>query len=154
MSRINTVVSAGLLAGLFDITDAFIFFGARGTKIMTIGQSIASGLIGKAAYDGGWTTFAMGMGLHFAIAVCMALVFYLLTMIIPVIKQMIVVSGMVYGLACWAVMNYVVLPASRGDMHPHFPPVMGPVFYNAIFAHVILVGLTIALVTRSALKGK
>jgi len=154
MSRINTVVSAGLLAGLFDIVDAFVFFGARGTPIMNIGQSIASGVLGKAAYDGGWTSFSIGMGLHFGITVFMALVFYLLAMIIPVIRQMIVVSGMVYGLGCWAVMNYVVLPASKSGMHPVFPPAMGPQFYNAIFAHVILVGLTIALVSRSALKAK
>ena len=154
MSRINSVVSAGLLAGLFDITDAFVFYGSRGAKIMSIGQSIATGVLGKAAYDGGWTTFGIGLGLHFGIAVAMAFVFYMLAQIIPVIKQMILVSGMVYGLGCWAVMNYVVLPASRSGMHPAFPPAMGAMFYNALFAHVILIGLTIALVLRNTLKGK
>jgi hypothetical protein len=156
MRHIKTIVSAGLLAGLFDIADAFIFYGARGGKIMGIGQSIASGLLGQAAYDGGWKTFAIGLALHFAMAVVMALVFYMIAILVPVIKQMMTVAGLVYGLGLYLVMTYVVVPHSHfyPEAHPVFPPHMGPVFYNSLFAHMVLVGLTIALVLRGSLSSK
>ncbi|MBP2161390.1 MULTISPECIES: hypothetical protein [Asticcacaulis] len=154
MRQISTVISAGLLAGLLDIIDAFVFFGARGVKLIRIPQSIASGLMGDAAYSGGWTTFAAGLGLHFAIAVVMAFVFYLIASAVPLVRKALTVSGLVYGLGCWGVMTYLVLPMSRfkGGHNPHFPPEMGPQLYNALFAHMVLVGLTIAWVTRGALK--
>jgi hypothetical protein len=156
MSRIRTIVTAGLLAGLFDIADAFIFYGARGGKLMGIGQSIASGLLGQAAYEGGWQTFALGLALHFGMAVIMALGFYLIAVIVPVIKQMLTVAGLAYGLGLYFLMTYVVVPRSHfyPAAHPVFPPHMGPVLYNSLFAHMVLVGLTIALVMRGALKEK
>lgn len=154
MSRINTVISAGLVAGLLDIIDAFVFFGARGANLMRIPQSIAAGVMGDAAYKGGWTTFGTGLGLHFAMAVVMALVFYVIARMIPAVRQALTVSGLVYGLGVWAVMTYVVLPASRfkGGHNPDFPPDLGPQLYNALFAHMVLVGLTIAWMTRPELK--
>jgi hypothetical protein len=154
MRHINTIISAGLLAGLLDIVDAFVFFGARGAKLIRIPQSIAAGLMGDAAYGGGWTTFAIGMGLHFAMAVVMAFVFYLIARTFTAVRHALTVSGLLYGLGIWGVMTYVVLPMSRfkGGHNPHFPPEFGPQLYNALFAHMVLVGLVIALVMRGALK--
>ena len=154
MRQISTVISAGLLAGVLDIIDAFVFFGARGVKLIRIPQSIASGIMGDAAYSGGWTTFAVGLGLHFAIAVVMAFVFYLIASAVPLVRKALTVSGLVYGLGCWGVMTYLVLPVSRfkGGHNPPFPPEVGPQLYNALFAHMVLVGLTIAWMTRGALK--
>lgn len=154
MRRIHTIISAGLLAGLFDIIDAFVFFGARGANLMRIPQSIASGLMGDAAYSGGWTTFSIGLGLHFTMAVAMAFVFYLIASMVPAVRKSLTVSGLLYGLGVWGVMTYLVLPASRfkGGHNPHFPPEVGPQLFNALFAHMVLVGLTIAWVTRGALK--
>lgn len=154
MRQINTVISAGFLAGLFDIIDAFVFFGARGANLMRIPQSIASGIMGDAAYSGGWMTFSIGLGLHFAMAVAMAFVFYMIAKMVPAVRQALTVSGLAYGLGVWAVMTYLVLPMShfKGGQNPHFPPDLGPQLYNALFAHMVLVGLTIAWVLRGALK--
>ncbi len=154
MRHINTIISAGLLAGVLDIVDAFVFFGARGAKLIRIPQSIAAGLMGDAAFAGGWTTFAVGMGLHFAMAVVMAFVFYLIARAIPAVRNALTVFGLLYGLGIWGVMTYVVLPMSRfkGGHNPHFPPEMGPQLYNALFAHMVLVGLAIAWTLREALK--
>lgn len=156
MKHVKAIVSAGLLAGLFDIVDAFVFYGARGGKVMGIGQSIASGLLGQAAYSGGWQTFALGLGLHFAMAVVMALCFYAMAIVVPVIRQMLAVAGLAYGLGLYLVMTYVVVPRSHfyPAAHPVFPPHMGPVLYNSLFAHMVLVGLTIALMLRGTLAKK
>jgi hypothetical protein len=154
MRHINTIIFAGFIAGLLDIIDAFVFFGARGANLVRIPQSIASGIMGDAAYAGGWTTFSIGLGLHFAMAVVMAFVFYLIANTIPAVRKSLTVSGLLYGLGVWGVMTYLVLPMSRfkGGQNPEFPPDLGPQLYNALFAHMVLVGLAIAWTLRSALK--
>ena len=43
----------GLLAGGLDITAAFVIYGVRGATPVRILQSIASGLLGVAAFQGG-----------------------------------------------------------------------------------------------------
>jgi uncharacterized membrane protein YagU involved in acid resistance len=149
MRHINTIISAGLLAGLLDIIDAFVFFGARGAKLIRIPQSIAAGIMGDAAFRGGWTTFAIGLGLHFAMAVVMALVFYLIAKAVPAVRNALTLSGLLYGLGVWGVMTYLVVPMSqfKGGHNPQFPQL-----YNALFAHMVLVGLVIAWTLRGALK--
>ena len=48
----SRALAAGTLAvGVLDILDAFIFFGLRGAKPIGILQSIASGVLGRAAYQ-------------------------------------------------------------------------------------------------------
>ena len=46
-------------------------------------QSIASGLLGKAAYEGGSATAPLGLALHFFIAFVMALVYVLAARRLP-----------------------------------------------------------------------
>jgi len=46
---LRTIVIAGLVAGALDITYAFIIWGLRGVSPIRIGQSIASGLLGREA---------------------------------------------------------------------------------------------------------
>ena len=154
MTRIQTVVAGGLLAGLFDITDAFVFWGMRGAKPMRIGQSIAGGIMGEAAKNGGWGAFVVGMALHFAMAVAMAVVFYLIAKAIPVIAKHAIAFSVPYGIGLFLVMTYVVVPLSRAYVGKHtpFPPEMGIVLYNTLFCHIVLVGLTIGVFTKRALK--
>ena len=45
-----------LTVGVLDLLDAVIFFGLRGVPATAILQSIASGLLGPAAFDGGAAT--------------------------------------------------------------------------------------------------
>ena len=154
MTRIQTVVFGGLLAGLFDILDAFIFWGIRtGAKPMRIGQSIAGGLMGEAAKNGGWGAFAVGMALHFGIAVTMALVFYVIAKAVPLIAKHAIVLSLVYGIGLFLVMTYIVVPLSAAYVGKNtpFPPQFSVVLVNTLFCHIILVGLTIGVMTKRAL---
>ena len=65
---LKTIVIAGLVAGALDITYAFIIWGLRGVSPIRIGQSVASGLIGReAAVGGGTATGMLGLLLHFGV---------------------------------------------------------------------------------------
>jgi hypothetical protein len=53
----------GLVVDLVDGLDAIVFFGFRGVTATQIMQTIASGLLGPGAYQGGMVTAALGVGL-------------------------------------------------------------------------------------------
>ena len=75
---LGTAVRGGVVGGLLDIIYACVLWGiVLDVGVLKILQSIASGLLGKAAYDGGAGTAVLGLALHFCIATCMALVYVL-----------------------------------------------------------------------------
>ena len=51
----------GLLAGVFDITQAFIGFGLLGAKPFRILQHIAGGVFGTRSMQMGWTSALLGL---------------------------------------------------------------------------------------------
>jgi hypothetical protein len=139
-----TVVLATLVAGTLDITDACVYWAVtKGVSPERIFQSVASGLLGKAAFKGGAQTAALGLLLHFGIMAVMVAVYALASLRLPILTKRPVLMGVGYGLATYAVMNYVVLPLSQAS---HGGPFRLPVFVNGVLAHVLLVGLPIALI--------
>jgi len=62
-------------------------------------QSIASGLLGPQAYEGGVATAILGVVLHFVIAIGAAAVFYLLSRKLPFLTQKPILWGPLYGAA-------------------------------------------------------
>ena len=65
------IAVGGLIAGALDITQAIILFGKEVPLV------IAAGLLGKGAlHDGGAGTYALGIFLHFFIALSLATIYY------------------------------------------------------------------------------
>src|SRR5882762_4475274 len=60
-----TITKAGLVSGVLDLSDALIFYGLRGVRPVLILQSIASGLLGRAAFSGGAASAVLGTLCHF-----------------------------------------------------------------------------------------
>ena len=154
MSPIKWVLAGGLVAGALDITDAFIVFSLKGIKFLSITQAITAGLIGPSAFKGGIPTFLEGLALHFAMAVVMAPFFWFVVKAVPFLAKNVVLASLVYGLGLFFVMNYLVVPNSQFQhgKFPEFPPTLDLLTINALFCHIILVGLTIGLFTHKALK--
>jgi hypothetical protein len=50
----------GLLAGIFDLTQAFVGFSLMGSTPFRILQRIAGGIFGTHSRDMGWTAAAVG----------------------------------------------------------------------------------------------
>jgi hypothetical protein len=66
---LRTILVAWLLAGTLDIAAAiFLYAFPSGTRIMRLLQGIASGLLGAKAFSGGLQTAALGLTLHYLIA--------------------------------------------------------------------------------------
>jgi hypothetical protein len=147
----DTILYGGLIVGILDGLFALIFYGLiLGVKPMRIFQSVASGLLGKASFEGGTPTFLLGILLHFVVASCIAAVYYLASLKLPVLIHRPVVCGLVYGMLAYLGMNYVVIPLSAARSGPFSLRLFLPAFLG----HALLVGLPIALIARRSAKAK
>ena len=141
----DTIVYGGMAIGILDGLFAFVFYGLiLGAKPLRIFQSVAVGLLGRASYDGGTKTFLFGLLLHFIVATCIALVYYLAAVNLPLLIRYAVPAGLVYGMIAYLGMNYVVIPLSRIGLRPF----SFRLFLPAFIGHAILVGLPVALIAR------
>jgi len=139
-----------LVVGILDGLFALIFYGLiLGVKPMRIFQSVASGLLGRASYEGGIQSFLLGILLHFVVASCIAAVYYLASLKLPILIRHAVICGVIYGLIAYLGMNYIVIPLSAIGSRPS-PSLR--VFLPAFIAHAFLVGLPIALLARRSAK--
>jgi hypothetical protein len=141
----RAILWGGLLAGVGDITFAFVVSGLRGVGPVRVLHSVAGGLLGPAARDGGLATAALGALLHFFIAFVWAAVYWLASRRLKVLVRHPVACGLLYGAAVYAFMYLVVLPLSAAYFKPTFTP--STVLLNAA-GHMLLVGLPIALAAR------
>jgi hypothetical protein len=139
------IILGGFTAAVFDILDAIIFYGLRGVPPIRIFHSIASGILGPAAFSGGLRTAALGLALHTFIAFTCAALFVLAAQLIPFLTHQPVRSGLLYGALIYIVMNYIVLPHIHVFGHPRPTPA---ILINGILAILLLVGLPISLITR------
>jgi len=131
--------------------DAMTFFGIRnGLSPIRVLQSVASGLLGRSSYNGGLKTAALGLLIHFLIAFILATVYYVVCSILPLLFRHAVPAGLIYGVAVYFVMSYVVVPHSA--IGPRTVPIPWPVFLNGVIGHALLVGLPIALIASWSAK--
>ena len=138
----DTIVFGGLTAGTLDILDAFVVTALNGGTPMRVLHAIASGLLGRAAYDGGAATAALGLLLHFFIATAAATTFYLASLKLPFLLRRPLVWGPIFGLCVWAVMYQIVLPLTFG--RPFSMPALTTLL-NQLGIHAFGVGLPIAM---------
>jgi hypothetical protein len=141
----RAILWGGLLAGAGDITFAFVTAGLNGVGPVRVLQSVASGLLGPSAREGGLATAALGALLHFLIATTAAAVYWLASRRLKVLVRHAVVCGLLYGLAVYLFMYFVVLPLSAIYFKPSYAP--SALLLNSA-GHMLLVGLPIALVAR------
>lgn len=139
---------AGLACGVLDIGQAFLaswhFRGAMPSRVL---QSVASGMLGPKAFQGGTATAVLGATLHFFIAFSVATVFYLASRKFSFLIQRPVLWGLIYGEVVFLFMNYVVIPLSAIHRTPALKGNPGLILTGPI-GHLILVGLPIALIVR------
>jgi hypothetical protein len=149
---LSRIVGAGLLLGLIDICYAWLLYViilGRSTYLR-VAQSIASGILGKETYSGGMATAALGLTLHFTIAMTWTVFFYLLLRYWPPMRRMLqapngaIYVGLAYGVVIWLVMNLVVIPLSRANGAPLFTWLSG----LSIVVHAALLGLPMVLIVR------
>ena len=148
---LKAVLGGGLLGGAFDITYACVVWAFRGVSPIRVGQSVASGLLGReSALAGGIATGLLGFALHIGMALIMAAVYYGAATRIPLLVKRAAWCGPIYGLGLYLTMNYIVLPLSAIGRHGGTGPLY--LVIPEILVHMFGVGLTMALFTRRALR--
>ena len=145
-TNVQAIFWGGLIAGVLDAIDGVIAYGTQGLNPIQVLQYIASGALGKSAFQGGLVTAALGAVFHFIIAWVAAAVFVLASRRLEILKTHAVVAGLIYGAAVYFFMNYLVLPLSAVA-----PATFQPgLFLNGVIGHAVFVGLPISLLARSA----
>lgn len=145
----RAILLGTLTVGILDGLDAVLFFRLRSaTPPLRIFQSIAAGLLGRASYQGGWRTALLGLALHFFIAFGIVLTYYLASRGVRALTRHAVACGILYGLAVYAFMNFVVIPLSA--IPPRTTAVPTAVLVNGLLIHAFGVGLPAALFAKAA----
>jgi hypothetical protein len=111
---IGTIILAGLIAGTLDITAACIqYYSRTGKGPGNVLRFVASGVFGTDAFTGGTATAAWGLLFHFVAAFGATIFFFWLYPKMKILAVNKLLTGIVYGLFVWAVMNLVVVPLSN-----------------------------------------
>jgi hypothetical protein len=140
---LKTILYAGLAVGVLDGIAASVNAGFGGVSPVRVFQYVASGLLGREAFDGGIPVAALGLQLHFVVALGASAVFVTASRFLPFLRRMPFVFGPIYGVIVYFVMREIVSPLSRTN--PGTPTIKGTVIM--IIIHILFVGLPIALIT-------
>jgi hypothetical protein len=138
--------------GVLDITSAIVISIANNGSPFRMLQGIASALLGPVSFEMGAATAAMGLAMHFAVALTATLVFYGLSRRIPWLYDHAVLGGILFGVFWLLVMYRGVIPllaALRPLYIPNAPKRPLPAIWPLpLFVHVTCVGLPISLSVR------
>ena len=138
---LKAILWGGLLAAAGDFFFAHLFYAWR----LGVFQNVAGWLIGRdVARAGGVPTYVLGVSLHCLIGIIWAAIFWGLSRRIPALVKYAEPAGLVYGLIVYLGMNCVVVPLSA----LHAPLALPPLLSWPAAAHLVLVGLPIALAAR------
>jgi len=144
---IAAALVAALDAGFVIILYAHVLHVSTSARIM---KGIASGLLGRAALDGGSETVALGVVLHIAIAGGWTLIYAALRVVSSRLRHATdgtrgaIVVGLIFGALVWLVMDLIVLPLSRARP----VPISSPYFAIQLVWHTVGVGMPISLIVR------
>src|ERR1700682_1945838 len=135
---------AGLIAGVLDISSAFILSYPKGVGPIRVLQGVAAGLVRReSAAKGGLATAGVGLAIHFFIAFVVASVFYMASRKLAFLTRHPVISGLLYGVVVYGFMYWIVMPLA-------YPVVLPSVSRDvtAVCVHMFLIGLPIGLIMR------
>jgi hypothetical protein len=137
------IAAGGLIAGMLDLGQALVLFGAR------IPLAIAAGLLGPQAFRGGAATYVLGVLLHFLIALSAAAIYFAASRKLQFLAEFPLVCGLFFGAAVDLVMRLIVLPLSA--LHAS-----GPYQYRdlvqGLAMHMVVIGLPISFSVRRFAK--
>lgn len=136
-----TILAAGFLAGILDITLAIMIL-AKGNTAGTL-RYIAKGAFGPLVYEAGDQALWAGGAIHFIIATTFAALYVFIFPFLGILRNQRIVSGLLYGLMIWGIMRFLVLPMTYTP-----PPPFGTSTIKTIGILMIAVGLPISFITH------
>lgn len=137
---------AWALCGTLDIAYAAVSSVVQGGTVSGMLHAVASGPFGDRARDWGAAGAVAGLGVHFAIMGAMvAAWFFVARRWRALTAWPWWLTGTLYGLLLYVVMNGVVLPLRFGSPFPPADFIKGAV---ALFPHIFFVGWPLAWLAR------
>ncbi|MEJ6001281.1 hypothetical protein [Paucibacter soli] len=123
-AHLYAVLLGGSIAGALDILFAISFAAYQGATPVRLLQTVASGLLGSAAFAGGLPVAALGLALH------------------PLL------AGGLFGALVFLAMRLLVLPLSAFPYPVSFKPLATAL---DLLSHMLLFGVPIAWAAQRAL---
>jgi hypothetical protein len=152
MKSLKPILYAAVLVGVLDITAAcievYVNYGFAPPRLL---KGVATGLLGRGALEGGFATAALGLLMHFTMALTVTTIFYALSRRLPLPQKLfgVVAVGFLYGAAVFAVNNYATAPFLSWVRSLYLDTPISfrhPMGWSQFFIHLFCVGLPIALV--------
>jgi len=144
---LKPIAIATAIAGTLDILFAVILTLLYGGEPANMLRFVASGPF-PGAKDWGAAGAMLGLLVHFSLMAIMATIYIFATKRLADLIRRPLLWGILYGLATQIVMNFVVVQLR---FHPAFPP-KPLTLATQLFAHIVLVGIPIALTASFMLR--
>jgi hypothetical protein len=109
---------AGLLVGTLDISGAIINSLANNGNPKMIFPYIASAVFGKEAFSGGTSMSIIGGLFHYVVAYSFTVFFFLIYPKLHFLSVNRLLTGFLYGIFIWCVMNLIVVPLTQINKFP------------------------------------
>ena len=144
----QTILVGGLVMGSIDILKHIVFLSFQGRPWYYVLQVVASGALGKSAFQGGLSTALLGLFFHFVIAFTAFTSYYLASRKLASLVDHPFLWGPLFGIAVFAFMRWVVFPFTA------IGAVRTPlgVLIDGVLTHIVCVGLPTALIVREAAR--
>jgi hypothetical protein len=143
------ILKATLVCGILDIIYALAMAAMKGGSAKGVLKFVAEGPFGSAVPSSPWAASALGLAVHFIIMAAMA-TFCAVAMRSPRLADISPwLSGTVYGILLYGLMYWIVMPLRWPSI---FPQVGLINIVEALFAHIVLVGIPMALIIGKTLR--
>jgi hypothetical protein len=144
---VRTIALATLVAGSLDILFAIALTLSFGRDPADMLRYVASGPFPPAT-DMGAAGSVLGLLTHFTLMAIMATLFVLAARQWPALLDRPIQSGILYGLVTYVAMNWIAVPLRFDTPLPPKPISIA----TQLFAHIILVGIPIAVIAARYLR--
>ena len=141
------IIVATAVCGTLDILFATILSLMRGKDPAAMLRFVASGPFPDATSWGAAGSL-LGLAVHYSLMAIMVGWFVIAARNVPALVDKPWLAGLIYGLITWAVLNLVVVPLRFPAAWPPKPVAIA----TQLFAHIVLVGLPTAFITRRFLR--
>lgn len=144
----SAIVRGTLVSGTLDLLSAFVFGGMKGADPLKIMRGVASGPFGDGMRDGGTPAVLLGFATHFAIMTTMVSVYMVAASRIEWLRRNWLIAGTAYGFILYLIMYRIVLVIRYPTV---FPKNGLWDVSNALFSHIICVGIPMAWIASKRL---
>ena len=118
-SLFRSILRAGLIAGTLDISAAIIqYLIVTGNNPVRILRYIAGAIFPPELVSNNPLMPVVGLLMHYSIAMTYTIFYFMIFPVIRPVAKHWILSGAVYGLMVWVVMNLVMVPMTRIGHRP------------------------------------